>query len=233
MESGVTRFITWYSSDQCGRCMMRCSSTAGFQGKSRFMIVAAACRFSPVLSASVDREHTAFGQVGEIVHKIFSLDRRHTTMQIFVVYIALVKPSHESRHAFPLAEHHHFLVFAFQVRCRWCSSPRQPLCHSVSFGPKYMSCHTPCASAKVASISRLRSFDRKCIRFHLWIRLATVIFKLVVYLVLLFVIGKYILVHAPPHLQWYVSCGGESVRHWVSFLFRSDSYSPWPFPSHL
>ena len=34
---------------------MRCSSTAGFHGRSMFTSVEACCRFRPVLPASVDR----------------------------------------------------------------------------------------------------------------------------------------------------------------------------------
>ena len=86
---------------------MRCSSTAGFHGRSMFSTTEACCRFSPTPPASVDRNARQLRIVAEAIHQVLALRPRNAAVEQDVLPLpALEPPPQQLVHAEPLAEHH-------------------------------------------------------------------------------------------------------------------------------
>ena len=113
MLSSVTRLITstvriWFLRQARA---MRCSSFAGFHGRSRLITALAVCRLSPTLPLSVDRNSR---HSGSCLKRAISARRRSCGTE--PVCQATSSPqilrhlAHQGQHALPFREHDHLAV---------------------------------------------------------------------------------------------------------------------------
>ena len=113
MVCSETRWITVTGFVWCLRQAraIRCSSRAGFQGRSQLTTTLAFCRFRPVLPESVLRKHAAIGIVLEQLDFRAAAPLRHRTgVQRISDLHALAEILDQLQHARPFGKNDHFDV---------------------------------------------------------------------------------------------------------------------------